>query len=126
TVLRDLMHAGEAARAMLADGGRAAAEVGTFDERLHAAACHRYSGVTNLARWERDAFHAGARWARNDAAARTVTAEEADDAARALFGEVTGAPLLYDSLDDGAQRTWRARAAATLAAAGFTVVGEEA
>lgn len=70
-------------------------------------------------RWAQEAARAMLAWAGH------VTAEEVEDAARALFGEVTGAPLLYDSLDEGAQRTWRARAAAVLAAAGFTAVGEE-
>lgn len=68
--------------------------------------------------WAQEAARAMLAWAGH------VTAEEVEDAARALFGEVTGAPLLYDSLDEGAQRTWRARAAAVLAAAGFTVVEE--
>ena len=58
-------------------------------------------------------------------AARIATSERVEAAARALFGEVTGAPFLYDSLDEGAQRTWRGRAAAVLADAGFTVVGED-
>lgn len=53
-------------------------------------------------------------------AARTVTAEQLEAAAGALFEEACGGAA-YEALDEGAARTWRVRAAVVLRAAGFTV-----
>lgn len=94
-----------------------------FEARLKEAALNFAANqAMTSATDSRVGFRAGARWAHDEA--RTVTAEQLDDAAASLYRTVVGAGR-WDDTTQGEQQMWRARAADALRAAGFTVPEEE-
>lgn len=93
-----------------------------FEARLKEAALNFAANqAMTSATDSRVGFRAGARWAHDEA--RTVTAEQLDDAAGALWRQVFGHG--WEDEPDGVRAYWRRDAAAVLTAAGFTVPEEE-